>query len=45
MPRNLENSVLRHSDFGPDSLQEMTLTSKGQQLWEDGYSQFQAGTG
>jgi spermidine/putrescine transport system substrate-binding protein len=44
VPENLTNSVLSNDDFGPDSLQEMTLTQKGQQLWEDGYSEFQAGT-
>jgi len=44
VPENLTNSVLTNDDFGPDSLQEMTLTTRGQQLWEDGYSEFQAGT-
>ncbi|HYY33331.1 MAG TPA: extracellular solute-binding protein [Gaiellaceae bacterium] len=44
VPENLANSVLTNDDFGPDSLQEMTLTQRGQQLWEDGYSEFQAGT-
>src|SRR5689334_16614080 len=37
VPQNLENSVLTNDDLGPDSLQYGTLTSKGQQLWEDGY--------
>jgi spermidine/putrescine-binding protein len=45
VPKNLENSVLRSDEFGPDSLQYGTLTSKGQQLWEDGYSNFLAGGG
>ena len=45
VPENLENSVLTKDDFGPDSLQEMTLTATGQQLWEDGYSDFLAGGG
>ena len=45
VPENLENSVLTKDDFGPDSLQEMTLTAQGQQLWEDGYSDFLAGGG
>ena len=36
VPENLANSVLTNDDFGPDSLQYMTLTAKGQQLWEDG---------
>jgi spermidine/putrescine transport system substrate-binding protein len=43
VPENLANSVLSNDDFGPDSLQEMTLTTKGQRLWEDGYSEFSAG--
>ncbi len=43
VPENLANSVLTNDDLGPDSLQYATLTSKGQQLWEDGYSNFQAG--
>jgi spermidine/putrescine transport system substrate-binding protein len=45
VPENLANSVLTKDDFGPDSLQEMTLTATGQQLWEDGYSDFLAGGG
>ena len=45
VPENLANSVLTNDDLGPDSLQYGTLTSKGQQLWEDGYSNFQAGGG
>ena len=45
VPENLENSVLTNDDLGPDSLQYGTLTSKGQQLWEDGYSNFLAGGG
>jgi spermidine/putrescine transport system substrate-binding protein len=43
VPDNLANSVLSNEDFGPDSLQEMTLTARGQQRWEDGYSDFLAG--
>ena len=43
VPENLANSVLSNDDFGPTSLQEMTLTAQGQQLWEDGYSDFLAG--
>jgi len=45
VPENLANSVLTDAELGPDSLQYGTLTSKGQQLWEDGYSNFQAGGG
>jgi spermidine/putrescine-binding protein len=43
IPENLRNSVLTEADLGPDSLQEMTLTTKGQQLWQNGYSQFLTG--
>jgi hypothetical protein len=35
--------VLTAADLGPTSLQEMTLTTTGQQLWQNGYSQFLAG--
>jgi len=35
--------VLTESDLGPDSLQEMTLTTTGQSLWQDGYSTFLSG--
>jgi spermidine/putrescine transport system substrate-binding protein len=45
VPQNLEDSVLTNDDLGPDSLQYGTLTSKGQQLWQDGYSNFLAGGG
>jgi spermidine/putrescine-binding protein len=43
IPENLKNSVLTATDLGPTSLQEMTLTTTGQQLWQNGYSQFLAG--
>jgi spermidine/putrescine transport system substrate-binding protein len=43
VPEHLENSVLTNSDLGPDSLQFGTLTARGQQLWQDGYSDFLAG--
>jgi len=45
VPEHLANSVLTNDDIGPDSLQYGTLTSQGQQLWEDGYSNFLAGGG
>jgi spermidine/putrescine transport system substrate-binding protein len=45
VPENLANSVLTNDDLGPDSLQYATLTSTGQRLWEDGYSNFLAGGG
>jgi len=43
VPEHLANSVLTNDDLGPDSLQYGTLTSRGQQLWQDGYSDFTAG--
>jgi spermidine/putrescine transport system substrate-binding protein len=43
VPEHLSNSVLTNDDLGPDSLQYGTLTSRGQQLWQDGYSDFTAG--
>jgi spermidine/putrescine transport system substrate-binding protein len=42
VPEHLANSVLTNDDLGPDSLQYGTLTSRGQQLWQDGYSDFTA---
>jgi spermidine/putrescine transport system substrate-binding protein len=43
IPDNLRNSVLTEADLGPDSLQEMTLTTQGQQLWQNAYSEFLTG--
>ena len=43
IPETLANSVLTAEDLGPKSLQEMTLTTKGQSLWQDGYARFQSG--
>jgi spermidine/putrescine transport system substrate-binding protein len=43
VPEHLANSVLTNDDLGPDSLQFGTLTARGQQLWQDGYSEFYAG--
>jgi spermidine/putrescine transport system substrate-binding protein len=43
IPETLSNSVLTAADLGPDSLQEMTLTAKGQQLWQNAYSSFISG--
>ena len=38
-----KDRLLTATDFGPDSLQEMTLTSTGNALWQNGYSDFLAG--
>jgi spermidine/putrescine transport system substrate-binding protein len=43
VPENLTTAVLTNDDFGPDSLQEMTLTATGNALWQNGYSDFLAG--
>jgi spermidine/putrescine transport system substrate-binding protein len=43
VPEHLENSVLTNNDLGPESLQFGTLTARGQQVWQDGYSEFLAG--
>jgi spermidine/putrescine transport system substrate-binding protein len=45
VPEHLANSVLTNDDLGPDSLQFGTLTARGQQIWQDGYSEFLAGAG
>src|SRR6476659_8123386 len=43
IPENLKTCVLTNDDFGPTSLQEMTLTDAGRALWQNGYSEFMAG--
>jgi hypothetical protein len=43
IPANLQTAVLTNDDFGPTSLQEMTLTDTGRVLWQNGYSDFLAG--
>jgi len=43
IPENLSSCVLTENDFGPKALQEMTLTTAGQSLWQDGYATFQSG--
>ena len=43
IPETLANCILTADDLGKDSLQEMTLTTTGQQLWQNGYSEFLAG--
>jgi spermidine/putrescine transport system substrate-binding protein len=42
-PENLSTAILTNDDFGPDSLQEMTLSAAGNVLWQNGYSDFQTG--
>jgi len=43
IPANLSTIVLRPDDLGPDSLQIMSLTPKGQALWQNAFSKFVAG--
>ena len=43
IPEWLSTAVVGPDDLGPTSLQEMTLTSQGQALWQNGYSTFVSG--
>jgi len=43
LPENLRTAIFDSSAFGPDSLQEMTLTPKGQALWQKAYARFNSG--
>ena len=43
VPENLRRRFCTNDDFGPTSLQEMTLTDTGRVLWQNGYSEFLAG--
>jgi spermidine/putrescine transport system substrate-binding protein len=43
VPEHLSNSVLTNEDLGSDSLQYSTLTARGQQIWQNAYSEFLAG--
>jgi spermidine/putrescine transport system substrate-binding protein len=42
-PEGAKPAILTKDDFGPASIQEMTLTNAGQALWQNGYSKFSAG--
>jgi spermidine/putrescine transport system substrate-binding protein len=42
-PEFARPAILTTDDFGPGSLQEMTLTNAGQALWQNGYASFSAG--
>jgi spermidine/putrescine-binding protein len=41
-PEFARPALLTTADFGPTSLQEMTLTPAGQKLWQNGYASFSA---
>jgi spermidine/putrescine transport system substrate-binding protein len=43
IPKNLSTIVLTPDDLGPDSLQIMSLTPKGQSLWQSAYAKFVSG--
>ncbi len=43
IPETLANCVMTADELGPNSLQEMTLSVPGQQLWTTAYSEFLAG--
>jgi spermidine/putrescine transport system substrate-binding protein len=44
IPENLRTAIFTSDAFGPHSLQEMTLTPKGQALWQKAYARFNSGT-
>src|SRR5579885_71233 len=44
VPENLRTAVMVPDDVGAGSMQECTLTSKGQKLWQDAYAKFNSGT-
>jgi spermidine/putrescine transport system substrate-binding protein len=43
IPANLHSALAGPDDFGPESLQEGQLSSKGQKLWQEAYARFSAG--
>jgi spermidine/putrescine transport system substrate-binding protein len=43
IPKHLASAVVKPDDLGPGSIQYMTLTAKGQKMWQDAYAQFIAG--
>ena len=43
IPANLSTIVMGPADLGPDSLQIMSLTPKGQVLWQNAYAKFVSG--
>jgi len=42
-PENARTAILTKDDFGQGHIEECTLTTAGQQLWQNGYSDFLAG--
>lgn len=43
IPANLSTIVMGPADLGPDALQLMSLTPKGQALWQNAYAKFVSG--
>jgi len=43
IPKHLASAVVKPDDLGPGSIQYMTLTAKGQKMWQDAFAQFIAG--
>ena len=44
VPETLRTAVMGPEDVGAGSLQECTLTSAGQKLWQSAYAKFNSGT-
>jgi spermidine/putrescine transport system substrate-binding protein len=44
IPENLRSAIFTSDAFGPNSMQEMTLTTKGQAVWQKAFARFIAGT-
>ncbi|CEF48498.1 unnamed protein product [uncultured bacterium] len=44
IPENLRTTIMTADAIGPHSLQEATLTPKGQKLWQAAYARFNSGT-
>ena len=44
VPENLRTAVMGPEDVGAGCLQECTLTSTGQKLWQSAYAKFNSGT-
>jgi len=44
VPETLRTAVMGPEDVGAGSLQECTLTSTGQKLWQSAYAKFNSGT-
>jgi spermidine/putrescine transport system substrate-binding protein len=43
IPEHLRSAIVSPEAYGPDSLQEMTLTPKGQALWQNAFARFSSG--